>query len=143
MVNPMPEKSLRDRIQDAAAERDAEGICVNPSLESIHDAALGTPMEKTRKGRESLVKSAANEASATAGAVRAVSGRWFGDALADNAPQSPMGKAADSPAVGILGDLNRLLKAFRDAEGRDPTEDDVEYWKAFAHIIREPLGGNE
>ena len=142
----MPEKSLQDRIRERAAERDAEGLFANPSLEDLHEAAHGTPMNKRRKGRTSLTKSATVDAGLRAGSVRAEGSRWVGEALAGSASPSTLRKEAAaqaSPAIGILGDMQRLLTAFREAEGRDPTEDDVEYWRAFAKIIKEPLGGGE
>ena len=141
-------KNLQEQIRERAAERDAEGKHVNPSLEDLHHASRGTPLRKRRKkGRTSLIKSAANDASTAAGSVRAGDGSWFAEALAPNFGHAPeplykaVGGDPDSPAVAMPRDLNRLLTVFRDSEGRDPTEDDLEYWKSFAKIIRDGLGG--
>src|SRR5262245_30199332 len=144
-------ENLQEQIRRRVEERDAEGLFVNKSLEDMHGAARGTGLAKRLKGKRTKVfKAAADHAAQAARSVRAGDGRWFREALASDFGHVSEGVAGtlhkqaetdrDSPAVSILGNLNRLLAAFRDAEGHDPTEDDVEYWKAFATIVRQGLG---
>jgi hypothetical protein len=40
----------------------------------------------------------------------------------------------------MLGDMARVLEEFRKAEGREPTEKDRGFWKAYKRIIADRLG---
>ena len=139
--------SLQEEIRERARERDEEGGFANKSLEDLHHAGRGTPLRKRRKkGRTPVLKSAAADASTAAGTVRAGDGRWFQEALIGSAPSSPLSKSAiaeASPVVGMLDDMQRVLEVFRSEEGRDPTTDDKEFWRAYTKIIANRIGGSE
>jgi hypothetical protein len=134
-------KNLQEQIRERAAERDEEGRPgnANKSLEEMHYAGRHAPLTKAQKGRHSVVAKATEAATFAAGAGRAEGGRWFADALAENAQGTPLRKSAgdpSSPAAQILVNLQRLLVVFQTEEGRDPTVDDREFWRAFAGVVK-------